>query len=86
MHIVHISTIKHTNGAIVIDLIVVGDDLSKERKTYNLDSEFMAGKFHALLKLGNELHSSALELLNKVKIVPQPQALMCGKGGGENAG
>jgi len=67
MYLQHLSTVKHSDGLIDIDVIIINEKRSK-KYTYTLSSEFLARKFHNLYQKGKGCHGRALTILNKSKI------------------
>ena len=67
MYLIHLSSIKHIEGTIDIDVFIVNEKKAK-KYTYTLPSEFFAEKFHKLYKKGKKFHGKALTILNKSKI------------------
>jgi hypothetical protein len=67
MYLIHISTIKNTDGIIDITVHIVKDHKSK-RYDYRISSEWAAEQFHKFYRKGRKFHGKALQYLNKFKI------------------
>jgi len=68
MYLIHESTIKHTNGVIEINVVVVNGEKNFKRYTYDIPSQKAAETFHSLYLKGSKCHGKALSILNRSKI------------------
>ena len=66
MYLQHVSSIKHPDGLIDINIIIINK--KTKEYTYTLSSEFLARQFHKLYRKGRQFHGKALTILNKSKI------------------
>jgi hypothetical protein len=67
MHLIHLSTIKQTDGTIDIDIYIV-NGLTIKPYSYSLTSQYDVELFHQYYKRGKGFHRSALTVLEQYKM------------------